>query len=52
MSLRNVARAIIAQDGLASGYPVLVTEDRSLRTLAAVRVARGDTRIHHGSDLN
>jgi hypothetical protein len=46
MSLRDVTRAIIAQVERASGYPVLVIEDRSLRTLAAVRVARGNAPAH------
>ena len=46
MGLRDVTRAIIAQVERASGYPVLVTEDRSLQTLAAVRVARGSAPAH------
>jgi hypothetical protein len=46
MSLRDVTRGIIAQVEHASGYPVLVTEDRSLQTLAAVRMARGNAPAH------
>lgn len=46
MGLREVTRAIITQVERASGYPVLVTEDRSLRTLAAVRLARGNAPAH------
>src|SRR5690242_9348362 len=46
MSLREVTRAIIAQVERVSGGPVLVTEDRSLQTLAAVRMARGNAPAH------
>jgi hypothetical protein len=46
MGLRDVTRAIIAQVERASGYPVLVTEDRSLRTFAAVQFARGNAPAH------
>ena len=46
MSLREVTRAIIAQVERVSGHPVLVTEDRSLQTLAAVRMARGNAPAH------
>jgi hypothetical protein len=46
MGLRDVTRAILAQVESTSGYPVLVTEDRSLRTLASVRMARGKATAH------
>jgi hypothetical protein len=46
MSLRDVTRAIIDQVERVSGHPVLVTEDRFLQTLAAVRMARGKALAH------
>jgi hypothetical protein len=46
MGLRDVTRAIIAEVERASGYPVLVTEDRSLATLASLRMARGKAPAH------
>jgi hypothetical protein len=46
MGLRDVTRAIIAQVEQSSGYPVLVTEDRSLHTLSAARIARGNAPAH------
>ena len=46
MSLRDTTRAILAEVERVSGYPVLVTEDRALRTLASVRMARGRAEAH------
>ncbi len=46
MSLRETTRQILELVERASGRPVLVTEDPSLTTLAAVRMARGDAPAH------
>ena len=46
MTLREVTRTVIKLVEDASGCPVVVNEDRSLTTLAASRIARGDNRIH------
>ncbi len=46
MSLRDGTRAIIAAVEHATGHPVLVTEDRALRTLVAMRMARGNAPAH------
>jgi hypothetical protein len=46
MGLRDVTRAIIAKVEQSSGYPILVDEDRSLQTLASVRMARGKAPAH------
>jgi hypothetical protein len=46
MTLREVTRAVISLVEKASGCQVLVNEDRSLKTLAAARIARGTNKIH------
>ena len=46
MTLREVTRTVIKLVEDASGCPVVVTEDRSLTTLAASRIARGADKIH------
>lgn len=46
MSLREVTRAVICLVENASGCPVVVSEDASLKTLAASRIARGANRVH------
>ena len=46
MTLREVTRTVIKLVEDASGCPVVVSEDRSLTTLAASRIARGANRIH------
>lgn len=46
MTLREVTRAVIGRVENASGCPVVVSEDASLKTLAASRIARGGNRIH------
>lgn len=46
MGLRETTRSIIALVEEVSGFPVLVTEDPSLQTLAVVRMARGDVSVH------
>jgi hypothetical protein len=46
MTLREVTRAVIGLVENVSGCPVVASEDRSLTTLAASRIARGVNRIH------
>ena len=46
MTLREVTRTIIGIVENLSGCPVVVSEDASLKTLAASRIARGTYRIH------
>ena len=46
MTLREVTRTVIKRVEDASGCPVVVSEDTSLKTLAAARIARGANRIH------
>ena len=41
MTLREVTRTVIKRVEDASGCPVVVSEDASLKTLAASRIARG-----------
>ena len=46
MTLRGVTRTVIKLVEDTSGCPVVVSEDASLKTLAASRIARGGNRIH------
>jgi hypothetical protein len=46
MALRDTTRRIISLVESISGYPVLVTEDASLQTLATVKIARGSAAAH------
>ena len=46
MTLREVTRTVISLVEKASGCQVVVREDRSLKTLAAARIARGTNKIH------
>ncbi len=46
MGLRETTRRIIALVEERSGFPVLVSEDPSIQTLAAVRMARGGAAAH------
>jgi hypothetical protein len=46
MTLREVTRTVLKLVEDASGCPVVVNEDASLKTLAASRIARGENRIH------
>jgi hypothetical protein len=46
MTLREVTRTVIKRVEDASGCPVVVSEDASLKTLAASRIARGTNKIH------
>ncbi len=46
MTLREVTRAVISLVENVSGCPVVVSEDASLKTVAASRVARGTNKIH------
>ena len=46
MTLREVTRTVIKRVEDASGCPVIVREDTSLKTLAASRIARGANKIH------
>jgi hypothetical protein len=46
MALRDTTRSIIDRVETVSGCPVVVSEDRSLKTLASSRIARGANRIH------
>jgi len=46
MTLREVTRTVINLVETASGCPVVVSEDASVKTLAASRIARGGNRIH------
>jgi hypothetical protein len=45
MTLREVTRTVIGLVENASGCPVVVSEDASLKTLAASRIARGVNRV-------
>jgi hypothetical protein len=46
MNLREVTRTVIKRVEDASGCSVVVSEDASLKTLAASRIARGTNKIH------
>ena len=46
MTFRDVTRAVIERVETVSGYPVVVSEDAGLKTLAASRIARGENPIH------
>jgi hypothetical protein len=46
VQLREITRTVIGRVESVSGCPVVVSEDRSLKTLAASRIARGENRIH------
>ncbi len=46
MTLREVTRTVINLVETASGCPVVVNENASLKTLAGSRIARGGKRIH------
>lgn len=46
MGLRETTRKILDLVEHTSSYPVLVTEDPSLKTLATVRMVRGDAPAH------
>jgi hypothetical protein len=46
MTLREITRAVINRVESASGFAVVVSEDRALKTLAVSRIARGENRIH------
>jgi len=46
MGLRETTRQILNLVERTTGYPVLVTEDRSITTLATVQMARGDAPAH------
>jgi len=46
MTLREVTRTVISLVENVSGCPVVVSEDASLKTLAASSIARGANRIH------
>ena len=46
MTLREVTRTVISLVEDTSGCPVAVSEDVSLKTLAASRIARGANRFH------
>lgn len=46
MTLREVTRTVIKRVEDASGCSVVVSEDASLKTLAASRIARGANKIH------
>ena len=46
MTLREGTRTVIKRVEDASGCPVAVSEDASLKTLAASRIARGTNKIH------
>ena len=52
MFLREITRAVISLVENMSGCPVVVSEDASLKTLAASRIARGTNRIHSISPGN
>ena len=47
MTLREVTRIVISLVEKASGCPVVVSEDASLKTLANSRIARGANRIRY-----
>ena len=46
MTLRELTRAVISLVEKTSGCPVVVSEDTSLKTFAASRIARGSNKIH------
>ena len=46
MGLRETTRSIIALVEEVSAFPVLVSEDPNLQTLAVVRMARGGASAH------
>jgi hypothetical protein len=46
MTLREIARTVIQRVESVSGCSVVVSEDPSLKTLAASRIARGENSIH------
>ena len=46
MGLRETTRRIIALVEETSGFPVLVSEDPNLQTLATMRMARGGASAH------
>ena len=46
MTLREVTRTVVSLVENVSGCPVVVSEDASLKTLAASSIARGANRIH------
>src|SRR5262249_44960846 len=46
MEIRDLTRTVLAEVERISSCPVLVTEDRSLQTLAVVRMARGGVATH------
>jgi len=46
MTLREVTRTVITLVEKASGCSVVVSEDASLKTLAASRIARGTNKVH------
>ena len=46
MTLREVSRTVISLVENVSGCPVVASEDASLKTLVASRIARGANRIH------
>jgi len=47
MGLRETTRSIIALVEEVSAFPVLVSEDPNLQTLAVVRMARGGASAHY-----
>jgi hypothetical protein len=46
MRLRELTRTVIERVETVSGCPVIVSEDPSVKTLVASRIARGANRIH------
>ena len=52
MTLREVTRTVIGIVENLIGCPVVVSEDASIKTLAASRIARGANRIHSISPGN
>jgi hypothetical protein len=46
VGLREITRAVIERVESVSGCPVVVSEDASLKTLAASHIARGENGIH------
>jgi hypothetical protein len=46
MTFRDVTRAVIKRVEDESGCPVVVSEDRGLKTLSASRIARGESVMH------
>ena len=47
MTLREVTRAVISLVENTSGCPVVVSEDASLKTLAASLITRGANRMRY-----